>query len=253
MTKARTFYSLAELVADGNRKEEDLLQLALNGELALSRWFDGETPVLWAITQVEYDESKGTPSKYIGWATIPAEAVDLLFKGKAKIGHFTTEDGREFDTAITQKLSCAPNFPGINIQRAIDVQRSDLFVLAKERNRFELSSFGGIETQSTSDINQREEPISPRTDSENRLTIAIKRAMHDLRQEFKAGKRKRPTGNDIFNRLREDDPTSTVAEWGKDAEGEPTLTWETLTGKLRTVKKKTIMTKISAIRTKSNR
>lgn len=113
---------------------------------------------------------------------------------------------------------------------------------------------GGIEAQPPVRAKrQGEEPKNPRKGAVTRLTHSIIRAMADLEKEVKRGKRKKVTGDDIFDHLRNDDPLQSIVEWGKDEAGEPTLTWEDTVGLLHTVKKKTIMTKISEIRRESKR
>jgi hypothetical protein len=131
----------------------------------------------------------------------------------------------------------------------LEIHMKQLMVHVDNVNRLRTD----LQQSTTADCaDQINEPkTNGRPGAKNRLTMAIERAMHDLRKEFKRGRlKKQPSGNDIFNRLRNDDPTEAIIldECGKDPNGEPTLTWEDWRGILHTVKKKTIMTKISEIR-----
>lgn len=124
----RTFYRLEWLAAERGKTVDDLLHWALSGKLVLSRRFDGDTPTIWAIRQ------KNDPSKYVGWASIPQDSVELFFLGKAKIGRFVAEDGRVFETGAVRHSSGRCTLP--LVESPIDVQRSELVVLAAEWERF---------------------------------------------------------------------------------------------------------------------
>lgn len=177
----RTFFRLEELAAEWGKTSDDLLCLALDAKLALSVRFD-DTRITWANSVPGYTDD------YTGWATIPRDAVDLLFMGKAKIGQFTAENGRKFKTGTG---GCPGggflyHGPGRFELRPIDVQLSDLVVLTEEWARFRaehpelLTSGGGQEESKTrkwslDDLTKKVKEL--REDEKDDDLIAVK--LHD--------------------------------------------------------------------------